>query len=171
VDTALAMIFLGGDRVFVVLLVLMIEESRLWFFVRVGTKPSAPSRSCDMNRDERTDSSSSRWNSGVDRYRTVSAREPRGCGTLEKACVWVAKGVLRDGDGGISNASTLELSLVGRTRSCTPRMLFLPTRLFRRLQSFHTGSTRSRLYRLRNREIPCLYIVGKATSTSSGSTL
>lgn len=53
-ETALAM-FLGGDRV-----MLLMDESRWWlFFVRVGTNPSPPSRSCDINREDSTDSMSS----------------------------------------------------------------------------------------------------------------
>lgn len=54
VDEAAFAMFLGGDRV-----ILLIDESRWWFFVRVGTNPSPPSRSCDINREDSTDSNSS----------------------------------------------------------------------------------------------------------------
>jgi hypothetical protein len=51
---------------------------------------------------------------------------------------------------------------VGRTLRVIPRPF--PARLRSRLWSFQAGRMRSRVYRLRNRGMPCLYIVGSATS-------
>jgi len=44
------------------------RDSRCWFLTRVGVK-SAPSSS-EKKRDERRDSSSSKWKLGLVRYRT-----------------------------------------------------------------------------------------------------
>ena len=49
------------------------SESRCLFLSRVGTNPS---RSREMNRDERRDSSSSSWKLGVDRYVVCNVNEP-----------------------------------------------------------------------------------------------
>lgn len=50
------------------------SESRCLFLSRVGTNPS---RSSEMKRDERRDSSSSSWKLGVDRYVVCNVKEPR----------------------------------------------------------------------------------------------
>ena len=50
------------------------SESRCLFLSRVGTKPS---RSSEMKRDERRDSSSSSWKSGVTRYVVDNVKDPR----------------------------------------------------------------------------------------------
>jgi hypothetical protein len=53
---------LGGDRDVVERmppLLLLMDESRWLFLINVGTKPSLPPRSCEMKRDDSTDSSSS----------------------------------------------------------------------------------------------------------------
>ena len=50
------------------------SESRCLFLSRVGTNPS---RSREMKRDERRDSSSSSWKLGVARYVVCNVNEPR----------------------------------------------------------------------------------------------
>jgi len=49
------------------------SESRCLFLSRVGTKPS---RSREIKREERRDSSSSSWKLGVDRYVVCNVNEP-----------------------------------------------------------------------------------------------
>jgi hypothetical protein len=63
------------------------SESRCLFLSSVGTNPS---RSSEMKRDERRDSSSSSWKCGVARYVVCSVNEPRRCGTGGN--VWVLVG-------------------------------------------------------------------------------
>lgn len=60
-----------------------------------------------------------------------------------------------------------------RTLNCTLRFPFFatPVRLRKRLYSFHAGSIRKKLNRLLNKGIPCLYMVGGATSTPSSSSI
>ena len=89
-------IALGGDRDSIERIPLLFgrdedpdNESRCLFLSSVGTNPS---RSSEMKRDERRDSSSSSWKWGVDRYVVCSVNEPRRCGTGGKVWVLVGRG-------------------------------------------------------------------------------